>query len=172
MCEVIHKIITIHKSITIFLREICSKRESNQSFFLIFAFFKIFQSITAMTKELIYIFLGGGTGSVLRYCVQVALHERIVPYSFPWATFTVNILGSFLIGLFYTLSARFNLSTEIRMLLTTGLCGGFTTFSTFSNDGLIMIKQGFYGMFILYTLLSIVLGVIAAFAGGAFGRYI
>lgn len=125
-----------------------------------------------MTKELIYIFLGGGTGSVLRYCVQVALHERIVPYTFPWATFTVNILGSFLIGLFYTLSARFNLSTEIRMLLTTGLCGGFTTFSTFSNDGLIMIKQEFYGMFILYTLLSIVLGVIATFAGGAFGRYI
>lgn len=125
-----------------------------------------------MTKILIAIFLGGGIGSVLRYCVQVALHERIIPYSFPWATFAVNILGSFLIGLFYTLSARFNLSTEVRMLLTTGLCGGFTTFSTFSNDGLIMIKQGFYSMFILYTLLSIVLGVIAAFAGGAFGRYI
>lgn len=105
-----------------------------------------------MSKELIAIFLGGGIGSVLRYCVQMALHERIIPYSFPWATFTVNILGSFLIGLFYSLSARFNLSTEVRMLLTTGLCGGFTTFSTFSNDGLIMIKQGFYGMFILYTL--------------------
>lgn len=102
-----------------------------------------------MSKELIAIFLGGGIGSVLRYCVQMALHERIIPYSFPWATFTVNILGSFLIGLFYSLSARFNLSTEVRMLLTTGLCGGFTTFSTFSNDGLIMIKQGFYGMFIL-----------------------
>lgn len=125
-----------------------------------------------MSKILIVIFLGGGTGSVLRYCVQMALHERIVPYSFPWATFAVNILGSFLIGLFYTLSARFNLSTELRMLLTTGLCGGFTTFSTFSNDGLIMIKQGFYSMFFLYTLLSIVLGVTAAFAGGAFGRYI
>lgn len=125
-----------------------------------------------MSKILMAIFLGGGTGSVLRYCVQLMLHERIVPYSFPWATFTVNILGSFLIGLFYTLSARFNLSTEIRLLLTTGLCGGFTTFSTFSNDGLIMIKQGFYGMFFLYTLLSILLGIIAAFAGGAFGRYI
>lgn len=94
-----------------------------------------------MTRLLIAIFLGGGTGSVLRYCVQMMLHERIVPYSFPWATFTVNILGSFLIGLFYTLSARFNLSTEVRLLLTTGLCGGFTTFSTFSNDGLILIKQ-------------------------------
>ena len=94
-----------------------------------------------MTRLLIAIFLGGGTGSVLRYCVQMMLHERIVPYSFPWATFTVNILGSFLIGLFYTLSARFNLSTEVRLLLTTGLCGGFTTFSTFSNDGLILIKK-------------------------------
>lgn len=118
-----------------------------------------------MTRLLIAIFLGGGTGSVLRYCVQMMLHERIVPYSFPWATFTVNILGSFLIGLFYTLSARFNLSTEVRLLLTTGLCGGFTTFSTFSNDGLILIKQEFYGMFALYTLLSITLGVLAAFAG-------
>lgn len=125
-----------------------------------------------MAKLLFIIFLGGGTGSVLRYCVQMALHERILSHSFPWATFTVNIIGSFLIGLFYTLSARFNLSAEVRMLLTTGLCGGFTTFSTFSHDGLMMIKQGFYGMFILYTLLSIILGVIAAFAGGVFGRYI
>ena len=118
-----------------------------------------------MTRLLIAIFLGRGTGSVLRYCVQMMLHERIVPYSFPWTTFTVNILGSFLIGLFYTLSARFNLSTEVRLLLT-------TTFSTFSNDGLILIKQEFYGMFALYTLLSITLGVLAAFAGGAFGRCI
>lgn len=101
-----------------------------------------YQTSIIMTKILIAIFLGGGTGSVLRYCVQMALHERIVPYSFPWATFAVNIIGGFLIGLFYVLSARFNLSAEVRMLLTTGLCGGFTTFSTFSNDGLILIKQG------------------------------
>lgn len=153
----------IHQNLSI-------QRRINPTVFITFACLN--KSPTSMTKLLLIIFLGGGTGSVLRYCVQMALHERIVPYSFPWATFTVNILGSFLIGLFYTLSARFNLSTEMRMLLTTGLCGGFTTFSTFSNDGLIMIKQGFYSMFILYTLLSIVLGVTAAFAGGAFGRYI
>lgn len=125
-----------------------------------------------MTKVLIAVFLGGGIGSILRYCVQITLHERIVPYYFPWATFTVNIVGSFLIGLFYALSARFNLSTEVRMLLTTGLCGGFTTFSTFSNDGLILLKQGFYGIFIAYTLLSICLGIIAAIGGGALGRTI
>ena len=84
-------------------------------------------------KELIYIFLGGGTGSVLRYYVQELLHERIIPYSFPWATFTVNIFGSFLIGLFYALSARFNLSPEMRLLLTAGFCGGFTTFHRTGN---------------------------------------
>lgn len=53
-----------------------------------------------MYKELLAVFLGGGVGSILRYCAQLALHERIQPYSFPWATLTVNIVGSFLIGLF------------------------------------------------------------------------
>lgn len=129
-----------------------------------------YQTSIIMTKILIAIFLGDGTGSVLRYCVQMALHERIVPYSFPWATFAVNIIGSFLIGLFYVLSARFNLSAEVRMLLTTGLCGGFTTFSTFSNDGLILIKQGFYGLFALYTLLSILLGIFAVWGGNILGK--
>ena len=100
-------------------------------------------------KELIYIFLGGGTGSVLRYYVQELLHERIIPYSFPWATFT--------------------LSPEMRLLLTAGFCGGFTTFSTFSNDGLTLLKGGFYGTFIAYTLISITLGILAALAGGAVG---
>ena len=122
------------------------------------------RSVDARKKENIR------AGSVLRYCVQMALHERIVPYNFPWATFTVNIVGSFLIGLFYAWSARFNLPTEIRLLLTTGLCGGFTTFSTFSNDGLTLLKQGYGGLFLLYVLLSIVLGILAALGGNLCGR--
>ena len=101
-------------------------------------------------KELIYIFIGGGTGSILRYSIQKVLHENILPYHFPWATFCVNITGSFLIGLFYALSARFNLSPEVRLLLTTGLCGGFTTFSTFSNEGLTLFKGGHYIEFTAY----------------------
>lgn len=123
-----------------------------------------------MSKEIIYIFLGGGTGSALRYFIQLFLHERIMPYIFPWATLTVNILGSFLIGLFYALSERFQLSLEVRLLLTTGLCGGFTTFSTFSNDGINLLKGEFYGTFLLYTLLSIVVGLIAVMAGGYIGK--
>jgi CrcB protein len=119
-----------------------------------------------MHKELIYIFIGGGIGSVLRYMVQQLLHERIVPYQFPWATFTVNLLGSFLIGLFYAFSERFHLSMEVRLFLTAGFCGGFTTFSTFSNDGIALLKGGFYITFLLYTLLSVALGVTAVMVGG------
>ncbi len=123
-----------------------------------------------MTKTLIAIFLGGGTGSVLRYAIQQLVNENLTSPHFPWGTFTVNILGSFLIGLFYALSARLGLSAEIRLLLTTGLCGGFTTFSTFSNDGLLLLKQGHPGTFILYTLASVILGVIMVWAGAIAGK--
>ena len=100
----------------------------------------------------------------LRYFIQLLMHERIVPYHFPWATFTVNLLGSFLIGLFYALSERFHLPFEVRLFLTTGLCGGFTTFSTFSSDGVGLLKGEFYGAFVLYTLLSIGIGLAATLA--------
>ena len=125
-----------------------------------------------MSKEVIYIFIGGGTGSALRYFIQLLMHERIVPYHFPWATFTVNLLGSFLIGLFYALSERFHLPFEVRLFLTTGLCGGFTTFSTFSSDGVGLLKGEFYGAFVLYTLLSIGIGLAATLAGGYVGKQI
>ncbi len=108
-------------------------------------------------------FLGGGAGSMLRYGVQLLLHERIVAYQFPWATFAVNILGSFLIGIFYALSAKFNLSDEMRLLLTAGLSGGFTTFSTFSNDTLALLRQGDAILCLAYITLSILLGVGACF---------
>lgn len=100
------------------------------------------------------------------------MHERIVPYHFPWATLTVNLLGSFLIGLFYALSERFHLSAEVRLMLTTGLCGGFTTFSTFSNDGIALLKGEYYGTFALYFFISMAMGLTAAFAGGYAGKHL
>ena len=118
-------------------------------------------------KEIAYIFIGGGVGSVLRYLAQISINERMSGIGFPfsWGTFIVNIAGSLLIGLFYSISERWNLSMEMRLLLTTGLCGGFTTFSTFSNDGLSLLRGEFYGTFLLYALLSIGL-----LAGGAIGK--
>ena len=123
-------------------------------------------------KEIAYIFIGGGVGSVLRYLAQISIYERMSGIGFPfsWGTFIVNIAGSLLIGLFYSISERWNLSMEMRLFLTTGLCGGFTTFSTFSNDGLSLLRGEFYGTFLLYALLSIGLGLVAVLAGGAIGK--
>lgn len=121
-------------------------------------------------KEIIYIFLGGGLGSVCRYILHLAVNGKGIVHGFPWSTFTVNILGSFLIGVFFSLSSRFNLPDDVRLFLTVGLCGGFTTFSTFSNESLILFKEGLYGTFGLYILLSIVLGILAVFVGAFVSR--
>lgn len=125
-------------------------------------------------KEVIYIFIGGGVGSVLRYLAQIGISERMSGFAFPflWGTFAVNIGGSLLIGLFYSLSERFHLPSEVRLLLTAGLCGGFTTFSTFANEGFGLLKGGFYTTFLLYALLSMALGLAAVFLGGFIGKQI
>lgn len=115
-------------------------------------------------RNIIYIFIGGGTGSVLRYFIQLAVNHGIIT-RFPLGTFVVNIIGCFLIGAFYSLSERYNFSHETRLLLTVGLCGGFTTFSTFSNDSLNLLKEEFYGLFTGYILLSVLLGILGTFAG-------
>lgn len=119
-----------------------------------------------MLKTLICIFVGGGLGSVARYAVQLLVHERITAYSFPWATLSVNIAGSFLIGLFYALSSRSGLTDEMRLFLTAGLCGGFTTFSTFSNDNLALLRQGDVATCMLYIIISVIAGISACFIGG------
>lgn len=119
-----------------------------------------------MVRNLLMVFIGGGIGSMIRYAVQMFMHERIVAYNFPWATFTVNIVGSLLIGVFYAMSAKFNMSGELRLLLTAGLCGGFTTFSTFSNDCVEMFRQGDAIVCAIYIILSIIMGISACFAGG------
>lgn len=115
-------------------------------------------------KSIIYVFIGGGTGSVLRYLMQMVINRNIIT-AFPLGTFVVNIIGCMLIGMFYTLSDRFNLSQDVRLLLTVGLCGGFTTFSTFSTESLNLLKGELYGMFLLYTLSSVAIGIIFTFAG-------
>lgn len=93
---------------------------------------------------------------------HMSLHPRFAATVFPWPTFIVNILGCMLIGLFYHYGERWGLAPETRLLLTTGLCGGFTTFSTFSYEGVTLINGGYYTTYIIYVALSIILGLAAA----------
>ena len=86
--------------------------------------------------QLILIAFGGAAGSVLRYLLSN------INTSFPWGTFTVNILGSLLIGLLVGFASKGVLSPEMKLLLVTGFCGGFTTFSTFANESFGMMKAG------------------------------
>lgn len=115
-------------------------------------------------KSLLFIFLGGGTGSVLRYLLTIGV-TRHTGTSFPWGTLAVNILGCILIGVFYTMTSRIHISNEIRLMLTIGLCGGFTTFSTFSNESLQLLKSGLYPAFFTYVVGSVVLGLLGVTLG-------
>lgn len=117
-----------------------------------------------MTK-LLLIFIGGGCGSVLRYLISSASAGLNPSLSFPVGTLVCNVIGCFLIGLFNALSAQFGWSNETRLMLTVGLCGGFTTFSTFSNEGLSMLNAGSYLSYALYVALSIILGIGAVVLG-------
>ncbi|MFI5125182.1 MAG: fluoride efflux transporter CrcB [Chitinophagales bacterium] len=111
--------------------------------------------------------LGGGMGSMLRYLMQVFV-SRHVPILFPWGTFLVNCSGCFLIGVLYALSARYSwLTVEWRMFLIAGLCGGYTTFSSFSYESISLFRQGAYSYFLMYTVLSVILGLLASVAGVA-----
>lgn len=112
-----------------------------------------------MFKTLLIIGLGGGLGSMARYLVQFAAAKSLLG-AFPFGTFIVNIAGSLLIGIVFGLSDRVTgISPEWRIFLATGFCGGFTTFSTFSYENLALLRDGNYLYFMLYSLLSLVLGL-------------
>ena len=112
-------------------------------------------------KQLLLIFIGGGTGSMLRYLIGRWLSSA----AFPWGTFAVNIIGCFLIGLFGSWIARHSLSPDLRLLLVVGLCGVFTTFSTFSNEALTMMRSGQYALCFTYIIISVAAGLAATLIG-------
>ena len=118
-------------------------------------------------KAILIIWLGGGIGSVFRYLVQLGIN-RLVTVTFPVGTFLINITGCFAIGLLYGLASKYSaLTLEWRLFLITGLCGGYTTFSSFSYEGISLFRQGNYSYFILYVVLSVVVGLLSTLGGMA-----
>lgn len=116
-------------------------------------------------RILLIIGIGGFLGSVGRYLTHQGI-IKIFPVIFPYGTFAVNIAGCFLIGIFYALSDRGNAITpEWRFFLTTGFCGGYTTFSTFSYESYNLIRDEQYLFLSLYIGLSVVIGIMATFLG-------
>lgn len=115
-------------------------------------------------KILLLIGSGGFAGSILRYVISMLVQNKFLS-SFPYGTISVNLIGSFFIGVVYALVERGNLSPETRIFIATGLLGGFTTFSAFSLDALNLIQEGLWVEGASYIIVSVILGIAFAFLG-------
>jgi CrcB protein len=117
-----------------------------------------------------YVAVGSAIGGASRYMLGLAVQQR-VGGGFPVGTLIINITGSLLLGfLMRAAFASTNLTPEVRAFLTTGLCGGYTTFSTFSYETAGLLESGQYGRAGLYIVLSIVLSLAATFVGFALAQ--
>ncbi|TXG35199.1 fluoride efflux transporter CrcB [Seonamhaeicola maritimus] len=115
-------------------------------------------------KHILLVFIGGGFGSVLRYIIGKYLNSSQT--GFPYGTFAANIIGSLFIGVILGLAAKNNsLSQSQTLLLATGFCGGFTTFSTFAYENHMFLKAGDFTSFAVYTIGSFIVGFLAVFLG-------
>lgn len=115
-------------------------------------------------KQLLLVFIGGGFGSALRFVI--GKYMNFTETGIPWGTFTANILGSLIIGIILGLAAKNDaLSSNQTLLLATGFCGGFTTFSTFAYENHVFLKSGDFTSFALYTIGSFIIAFLAVYAG-------
>lgn len=129
-----------------------------------------FTPMSAHLTSFLSVALGGALGASARYAVA-ALMLRLMGPGFPWGTLTVNVAGSFAMGLLVEgLALRFNISPELRLLLVTGFLGGFTTFSAFSLDTANLIERNAMGPAAAYVIASVLLSVGALFGGLMLGR--
>jgi fluoride exporter len=115
-----------------------------------------------MLKTITLVGIGGAIGSMLRYLASTGIQSKFLS-AFPYGTMCVNISGCFLIGIIYGLAERNNISPEWRLLLATGICGGYTTFSTFSYESLSLLRDGEIFYATAYIASSVVLGILATF---------
>lgn len=118
------------------------------------------------------VFIGSGIGGVCRYLLSKAIQTNVTAVNvFPWGTFAVNVAGCFLIGLFYGIfdksGATGLITPQMRLLLTVGFCGGFTTFSTFVNENYLLFQSSNLLLVGGYVLVSVVIGFLLLYAGYA-----
>ncbi len=122
-------------------------------------------------KQALLVFVGGGVGSVARYLLSKILNSP--SEGIPLGTFIANVLGSLLIGLVLGFAVENEALTENHtLLLATGFCGGFTTFSTFAYENHVLLKTGDFMSFALYTIASFVVGFLAVFLGMYLVRFV
>jgi fluoride exporter len=124
-------------------------------------------------ETLIWFFIaaGGAAGAVARYGLGRWVHAQ-TGFAFPWGTFVVNVTGSLLIGFALRYFQYTQLTPELRALVTVGLLGGFTTFSTFSYETVVLIEQGAWARATLYSAGGLLAGVGAVYAGIAVGGHV
>lgn len=114
-----------------------------------------------MIKSLMIVGLGGAAGSMLRFVIQKAINTSY----FPYGTLLVNVIGCFLIGLLPAVLGRHSINEALRLLLMTGFCGGFTTFSAFTYESIQLLNSQKWFLFFGYIAASVVLGLAATFTG-------
>lgn len=118
-----------------------------------------------MIKNFLIVGLGGAAGSMLRYAVQKFFQAQSLS-AFPTGTLLVNIAGCFLIGTLWSMVSRsLSWNEEMKLLLMTGFCGGFTTFSAFTLEGIGLLKENKTTLFFIYLTASVVGGLLATFIG-------
>jgi len=118
-----------------------------------------------MLKSILIVGFGGFIGTVARFLTSRYFQENVSSF-FPWSTLIINILGSLLIGIIFGISEKGDfMSSDVRLFLTVGICGGFTTFSTFSNDAFLLLRQEEWIRFAFYTSMSFFLGLLAVYGG-------
>jgi CrcB protein len=122
----------------------------------------------AMIWTLIQVAIGGAIGAIARYMTNIGLLRLIGP-GFPWGTLTVNVVGSFLMGLAWVL-LDVRGAMRFAPLVMTGVLGGFTTFSAFSLDAVTMVERGQAGLGLIYVAVSVAASIAALFAGVLIAR--
>ena len=112
-----------------------------------------------MIKSVLIVGIGSFIGGALRYLIST-LFKQFCTQGFPWGTLLVNLMGCFIFGIIFALFSKYSSTSHPWcLLLTTGLCGGFTTFSTFAYESVLMLQQGYLSGFISYVATSLIAGI-------------